>query len=773
MFGRSGFFEQWGINGERGTGPLELLLVVVFLSCYPSYAPASQYSAPPLLLSFNLTYPKDITTIEKLQLQHRATYFTSPQVYKTYPDRIREIIADSSVGLLFTPSGQRDSGAVLNNLSTSRQELAAIIGREAVWFRSTSRTSLARTLLLAEEAGFRYDSSESDRRLVQDILPEFPFATPDEKGAGQALERLKDQYLKCADTARPFIVQFDASTIGKQEETLHGLIDFVLYHGGRLLSFDDYLHHLSARQTKYKGLYIDLGRGDPQPEKLVKAVQHGGITDVFLMAQNGTGKKFYATTDSDTKAGSSTFVGLIKLLRAEGIRVHAWLAVNRNDRIAAKHPGLAMVDWNGKKSTHWISPAHPNNVDLKLTIHELVVNYDIDGIHLDHLNFPDLAFDFSDHAISSFERFSGKRVPPDSRKDITKAKYFSQWSEWRYLLIRSLIGDAASTIAGFSKRKLVLSVAVQGSAIIDHTQMVATGQDLSLFAGDLDLVIIKLDSVGMSEKGVWGDRLAITSSLLAGNRPLLLGRSDTVSLSGGKFQTAQFDAVQQWGLGTATAYATREETRLPERREVGDALAPLAPSTRTTGELTESTAAKNTDTSLSMARFWLIGVGFILLMMLTTLRNIRIRRARKEENKESLEVAEKTCEIMMPEFIAGFIYAVKSEYHNTAAGADARTKLAIILTSGADAMMLYIHSDRKTGTSMDSQIPVTPSEIPRLPANAYIDTSCPINAGEAVVKVETIVGVVPEPLKSAIRVQIENNPSLSKEKQDQIVREFR
>lgn len=773
MFGKSGFVEKWRVNGKRAQGRLELLLAVLFLSCYPFNLFASQYYPPPLLLSFNLADSKDISALEKLQLQHRATYFVAPQLCNAYPNRLREIVTGGSVGLLFTPFGQRDSSDVQNNLTTARQTLEAINGREAVWFRSTLLKSHSYTLELAKEAGFRYDSSESARRLTQDVMPEFPIVAFGEKGAELGLEQLKEQYRQCVSTGRPLIVKFNASNIGTQQEILHGLIDFVLYNGGRLISFDDYLHQLSSNRQEYRGLYVDLGLGYPEPEKLVSEAKLASTTDVFLMAQNGAGKKFYNAAGPDHGSGSLPFVKLTKLLRSEGIRVHAWIAVNRNDRIAAKHPGMAMVDWNGKKSTQWLSPAHPNNVDLKLTIHELVVNHDIDGIHLDHLTYPSLAFDFSEHSISSFERVSGRIMTHNRHKDILEADYFSEWCRWRYLQIESLIRDAASTIAGFSKREILLSAALQASAVVDHTQMVATGQDLSLLAGELDLVVIKLGSGGLSDKNALGERLILTSSLLSGNKPLLIGRTSTEPRPQLKYVSTQFNSAGQWAHGIVTPYNPQEKARLQKRPSVGETLVSPSPPFDSTGDSIDSKVTKAVDDSLSMVRFWLVGVGFILLMMLTALRNIRIMRARKGRREKSTEVAGQSCEIVMPEFIAGFIYAVKSGFPIAPTEADTTSKLAIILTSGMDAMMFYINTERKTDVSTHSQILVTQSEIPRLSADAYLDASRLIDAGDAAFRVEAIVGVVPERLKLEIRAQVERNPSLSKEKKDHILREFR
>lgn len=59
----------------------------------------------------------------------------------------------------------------------------------------------------------------------------------------------------------------------------------------------------------------------------------------------------------------------------------------------------------------WLNPAHPANVDLLLAgLHEVATNYDIDGLHLDYIRYPNRAACFSPYTRRRFEESSGRPV---------------------------------------------------------------------------------------------------------------------------------------------------------------------------------------------------------------------------------------------------------------------------------------------------------------------------------------------------------------------------
>ena len=77
-----------------------------------------------------------------------------------------------------------------------------------------------------------------------------------------------------------------------------------------------------------------------------------------------------------------------------GLEVHVW-KITWNLEGAPKEftekmreAGRTQVSATGK-SLNWLCPSHPENVSLELeSILEIVVNYDVDGIHLDYIRYP-------------------------------------------------------------------------------------------------------------------------------------------------------------------------------------------------------------------------------------------------------------------------------------------------------------------------------------------------------------------------------------------------
>ena len=127
---------------------------------------------------------------------------------------------------------------------------------------------------------------------------------------------------------------------------------------------------------------------------------------------------------SDVLPRSTTFrrqgdlmAAALKAAHANGLQFHAW-AVCWNPGSAAPEEFLAKLKKAGRlqqtadgKIMPWLSPSHPENVEMLLSAYEEVVRrYPIDGLHLDYIRYSDRSVDYSPAAKAAFEKWRGGSV---------------------------------------------------------------------------------------------------------------------------------------------------------------------------------------------------------------------------------------------------------------------------------------------------------------------------------------------------------------------------
>lgn len=117
-----------------------------------------------------------------------------------------------------------------------------------------------------------------------------------------------------------------------------------------------------------------------------------------------------------------------------GLEIHAWVNVCRlwtggslPPRASPEHLCHAHPEWvKPFKEEYWLDPGIPNARRFTVQLcEELVRRYDIDGLHLDYIRYPDLSFD--DQA--TFARYGGGK----------------EKGEWRRENINELVRDIYST----------------------------------------------------------------------------------------------------------------------------------------------------------------------------------------------------------------------------------------------------------------------------------------------------------------------------------------
>jgi len=179
---------------------------------------------------------------------------------------------------------------------------------------------------------------------------------------------------------------------------------------------------------------------------------------------------------------------VIASAHARGIKVHAWFNMNytwsddhpprSEDHAVNAHPEWFMVSVNGLKMGYcpidsvrtkyvegrYLSPALEEvRSHLARIITEVLVSYDIDGVHLDYIRYPGRGYDFSDRMrLLFYERYG-----VDPVMDVMKGKedeavlyFLERWIDFRAEQIDKLVRSVARRIA-FVNRDVSFSAAVK------------------------------------------------------------------------------------------------------------------------------------------------------------------------------------------------------------------------------------------------------------------------------------------------------------------------
>ena len=229
-------------------------------------------------------------------------------------------------------------------------------------------------------------------------------------------------------------------------------------------------------------------------KNVVQKAVGAGLNTLFVQVR-GRGDAYYAS--SFVPPGESIVDGFDPLqacidnARAAGLSVHAWVNVYLTwypgrpappDHVLSTHPELFMISRDGVDlgspdlttdlvsrgvEGRYLSPSHPGvSAHLLRVITEILEKYDVDGIHLDYVRYPNEHYDFSPLAQSSF--WAAYSQDPPSKKGAET----NEWNRWRSEQVTAFVRRAKRVI-NRSGRPVRLSAAVKpdiGSAYTRYGQ---------------------------------------------------------------------------------------------------------------------------------------------------------------------------------------------------------------------------------------------------------------------------------------------------------------
>lgn len=171
--------------------------------------------------------------------------------------------------------------------------------------------------------------------------------------------------------------------------------------------------------------------------------------------------------------------------RKHGVECHIWKVNWRMGRRTPKEfadrmkeAGRTQVRFDGKAENDWLCPSHPDNRQLEIdAMVEVAARYDVDGIHLDYIRYPDKRCCFCEGCRERFEAATGKKVenwPADVAGDEGIRR---QWLDFRRENISRLVEEA-----GIALRKARPGIEISAAVFADSgAARNSVGQDWKLW----------------------------------------------------------------------------------------------------------------------------------------------------------------------------------------------------------------------------------------------------------------------------------------------------
>ena len=228
-----------------------------------------------------------------------------------------------------------------------------------------------------------------------------------------------------------------------------------------------------------RGLWVvrDCIRDSESVERVVGLADSLRFNVLFVQIR-GRGDAYYKSYFAPAPEGYAAIpdsfdplAAVIELAHARGIEVHAWfnmyftwappVAPVSPQHPLNRHPEWFMVSKTGidmgkcpvdsiiglTVEGRYLSPClEPVRLYLSRIISEVAVNYDIDGVHLDYIRYPNRDYDFHDAIRSQFKRRYGIDPLDVVKGDRTldpELRFYDEWIRFRARQIDSNVKDIA------------------------------------------------------------------------------------------------------------------------------------------------------------------------------------------------------------------------------------------------------------------------------------------------------------------------------------------
>jgi uncharacterized lipoprotein YddW (UPF0748 family) len=222
-------------------------------------------------------------------------------------------------------------------------------------------------------------------------------------------------------------------------------------------------------------------------QRAVDAGANGLIVQVV-----GRGEAYYRSSllpPADHEPGFDPLAYTIARARPMGLEVHAWINAflvwsspsppSDSSHVWHTHPEWFMADRFGRSTREYtqqqcessglvgatLSPALPEVRKFVASIaSEIATNYDVDGIHLDYIRYPNSSFGFEDEAVGAFYLETGLDPLEIFRRQEGTEEVSEEWAEWRRKMV-TLTVETVRSVLRADAPGVLLSCAVMADPV--------------------------------------------------------------------------------------------------------------------------------------------------------------------------------------------------------------------------------------------------------------------------------------------------------------------
>ena len=209
------------------------------------------------------------------------------------------------------------------------------------------------------------------------------------------------------------------------------------------------MRNQNFKDNEFRGVWNHSGLGlyPGNWNKTCRLLADSGVTAVFpniLWAGAARFPSKYVSQVDESKPFGDQLAQCVSAARAAGLETHVWkvcwnLAKAPKEFTEGMRKQGRLQKNNRGETLAWLCPSDPANISLELnTILEVLSRYDIDGVHLDYIRYPDDKACFCAGCRQRFENWSGQKVK-NWPKDVAYGKQSGSYKTWRSLQITEFL----------------------------------------------------------------------------------------------------------------------------------------------------------------------------------------------------------------------------------------------------------------------------------------------------------------------------------------------
>lgn len=421
-------------------------------------------------------------------------------------------VPDGLGGIQVSPGLLRGAPEAVPQASWMLQSLQPVPGRGrvvATWYSQSGKATGLPAVLLTPEAIWMthcYLNAEPERgsRLLLAMIGQFMPEVWQEAAAG-AVARLDRERVAAGSGAAAGLRAALAQVLAAEEaaRTLAARGDYLQAidktDAGRKLLQAAIVAAQPSVEGEFRGAWCHRGYGIQgwtwdQTVQHLKACGFNALFANMAWAGKCSYKSRVLPADATMRLQGDQLKSCAAACAREGVQLHVWICCfNLGDGLDPEHlamlrkTGRLQQNSAGKVNERWMCPSNPENRQLLLeAIAEILKNYDVAGIHLDFIRYPDQDHCFCPDCRRRFEAALGRRVANWPGDVVANPVLQNAWLDYRRRIISSFVSEARQAVRK-SKRVASLSAAVFDNF---NSARNAVGQDWVAWCrqGDVDFV---------------------------------------------------------------------------------------------------------------------------------------------------------------------------------------------------------------------------------------------------------------------------------------------